>query len=540
MNTATPLIRLDSTTQALAALRERAIAELTVDSRAVARLTPRGAVAFIAWPGAARDGRAYVLQALQDGAAACLVEAEGAEAHLPAWRQAGVLDRVLAVPGLKARSAEIAHGFYGEPSAQLDVVAVTGTNGKTSTSWWTAQALSALGQPAGIVGTLGVGRFDAGIVATGLTTPDPITLHATFRDFVAQGVKAAAIEASSIGIEELRLHATHIRVAQFTNFTQDHLDYHGSMAAYWLAKRALFDWPGLQAAVIHLDDAKGPELAAHAAARGLDVWTVGRREGDGEGEGTSVQPCPLRLEARAVQHLGDGLAFELTERTASGAEVCGQARIAAPILGDFNVANLLGVIGALRALGHSLGAIAAVCPQLVAVPGRMELVGDATAAQPLVVVDYAHTPDALEKVLQSLRPVVQARGGRLWCVFGCGGDRDATKRPLMGALSAQLADQTVLTSDNPRSESPALILSQILAGMPGHGSVDVIEDRRAAIAHAMGSATAHDVVLLAGKGHEATQEIAGVKTPFSDVQEARAALAARSAGASAKKDGGAA
>src|SRR3989344_1294308 len=255
---------LPDTAAALAWLRTQGVADLTVDSRAVPALKD---VAFIAWPGAARDGRAFVQQALQAGARACLVEADGAEAF--AFDDA----RIAAVPGLKARSAEIAHGFYGEPSAALQVVAVTGTNGKTPTSWWTAQVLEAIGLPCGVVGTLGVGRVsDDGVVHTGLTTPDPITLHRTFRDFVQQGLKAAAIEASSIGIEELRLHATHIAVAQFTNFTQDHLDYHGDMAAYWLAKRRLFDWPGLRAAVINLDDDKGSDLLRHAQPV---AWTPG-------------------------------------------------------------------------------------------------------------------------------------------------------------------------------------------------------------------------------------------------------------------------
>jgi UDP-N-acetylmuramyl-tripeptide synthetase len=537
---------LDSTADALDWLRARHVAALTVDSRAVEGLKSHAAVAFIAWPGAARDGRAYVLQALADGAVACLVEADGVDAHVAAWQAVGVIDRVVAVRGLKARSAEIAHGFYGEPSAALDVVAVTGTNGKTSVSWWTAQALNALGCPTGVVGTLGVGQIgkagEQGVVSTGLTTPDPITLHATFRRFVDQGVKAAAIEASSIGIEELRLHATHIRVAQFTNFTQDHLDYHGSMAAYWQAKRELFDWPGLQAAVIHQDDAMGPGLIAHAQQRGLDVWAYGRRPA--RAVAALEAASPLRLEAREVRHEGRGVRFALTERSASGAQVLSQVQVAAPVIGDFNVANLLAVIGALRALGHPLDQVAAACAGLQGVPGRMQLVDlpvapEQAAALPLAVVDYAHTPDALDKVLCTLRPVAEARGGRLWCVFGCGGDRDAGKRPLMGALAMRLADRVVLTSDNPRSESPAFILSQILAGIPGHDEVDVMEDRHLAIDHALTQAKAHDVVLIAGKGHEATQEVAGVKTPFSDVDEARAALLARLAAIDSHPSGGA-
>ena len=505
---------LPDTAAALAWLRTQGVADLTVDSRAVPALKD---VAFIAWPGAARDGRAFVQQALQAGARACLVEADGAEAF--AFDDA----RIAAVPGLKARSAEIAHGFYGEPSAALQVVAVTGTNGKTSTSWWTAQVLEAIGLPCGVVGTLGVGRVsDDGVVHTGLTTPDPITLHRTFRDFVQQGLKAAAIEASSIGIEELRLHATHIAVAQFTNFTQDHLDYHGDMAAYWLAKRRLFDWPGLRAAVINLDDDKGSDLLRHAQARGLDAWTC--RVGGVAGS--------ARLQAVDVQHAAGGVRFTVVEHSALGTQEVGCVAVHAPVIGTFNVANLLGVIAAARALGGELDAIAKACGALRSVPGRMQLVevpAGLGTELPLAVVDYAHTPDALQKALQALRPVAEARGGRLWCVFGCGGDRDPIKRPLMGATADRHADRVVLTSDNPRSESPAFILSQILAGVPGRDEVDVIEDRRAAIAYALGEADARDVVLLAGKGHEATQEVAGVKTPFSDTDEALAALQRRAA-----------
>ena len=503
------LHRLPDTAAALEWLRAQGVADLTVDSRAVSSLQ---GVAFIAWPGAARDGRAFVQQALQAGARACLVEAEGVEAF-------GFDDaRIAAVPGLKARSAEIAHGFYGEPSAALQVVAVTGTNGKTSTSWWTAQVLEAIGLPCGVVGTLGVGQVrEGGVVHTGLTTPDPITLHRTFRDFVSLGLKAAAIEASSIGIEELRLHATHIAVAQFTNFTQDHLDYHGDMAAYWLAKRRLFDWPGLRSAVINLDDDKGADLLRHAQARGLEAWTC-RVEGP---------PGTARLQAQDVQHAAGGVRFTVVEHTAGGTQELARQVVQAPVIGTFNVANLLGVIAAARALGGELPAIARACSALQAVPGRMQLVSGPAgheARLPLAVVDYAHTPDALQKALQALRPVALARGGRLWCVFGCGGDRDPIKRPLMGATADRHADHVVLTSDNPRSESPAFILSQILAGVPGRDGVAVIEDRRAAIVHALTQATEHDVVLLAGKGHEATQDVAGVKTPFSDIDEAAAAL----------------
>ncbi len=506
------LLTLNDTAEALEWLRQQGVSALTVDSRQVMG-QPAG-MGFIAWPGAARDGRSFVAQALRDGAQACLVEAEGA--HAFAFNS----HRVAAVRGLKALSAEIAHGFYGEPSAELDVVAVTGTNGKTSTSWWTAQALTALGRGCGVIGTLGVGQVGGGaFVPTGLTTPDPVTLHGTFRNFADQGLKAAAIEASSIGIEEMRLHATHIKVAQFTNFTQDHLDYHGSMDAYWQAKRALFDWPSLQAAVLNLDDPMGHALADHARLRGLKVWSYGLQ-------------CKARLQAQGVAHEGQGVRFTVVERNEGLSEVLTQAEVHAPVIGSFNVANLLAVLGALRALGFGLADAARACSGLQAVPGRMQIVSAPQASNsvglPLTVVDYAHTPDALNKALNALRPVALARGGRVWCVFGCGGDRDPIKRPLMGAMAEQHADRVVLTSDNPRSEAPAFILAQILAGVAGRDTVDVIEDRRAAIRHAVLSAKAEDVVLVAGKGHEATQDVAGVRTVFSDVDEAAAALQARS------------
>ncbi len=460
--------------------------------------------AFIAWPGAATDGRAYVGAALAAGATACLVEAEGAERF-------GFADaRVGAVSGLKALAGEIAAAWYGQPSEQLPILAVTGTNGKTSTAWWLAQALSAVGRPCGVVGTLGVGQPPQ-LVSTGLTTPDPVTLQAAFADFRDRGFGACAIEASSIGIVEQRLAGTRVRVALFTNFTRDHLDYHGDMASYWQAKRRLFDGHDLQAAVIHIDDAKGEALAREWAARGdaaAAVWTVSSRG-------------PARLCAQAVRYVDGGLCFDVVEGDA-------RAAVRSRLIGDYNVDNLLVVLGGLRAMGVPLAAAAATVPALTPVPGRMQRVpAAASVAAPDVVVDYAHTPDALDKVLQSLRPLAQVRGGRLWCVFGCGGDRDATKRPLMAEAAARGADEVVVTSDNPRSEDPQAILQQVARGLPrGRGRLEV--DRRMAIARAVREAAPDDVVLIAGKGHEDYQEIAGQRLPFSDVHEAAKALEARS------------
>jgi MurE/MurF fusion protein len=482
-------------------------ARLRSDSR-----TLRPGDGFMAWPGHSSDGRRFVPAALAAGAAACLVEAEGVAAF-------GFADeRIAALPGLKAATGALADIFFAQPSAVLDIVATTGTNGKTSTAWWTAQALTRLGRRCGVIGTLGVGEppgsGGAGEVThTGLTTPDAMTLHGAFRGFVDQGFAACALEASSIGIVEQRLAAARIDVALFTNFTRDHLDYHGSMAAYWQAKRALFAWPGLRAAVINIDDAQGEQLALELRGKALDVWTV------------SLQR-PARLQAQGLRYEVGGLAFTLCEGAA-------RAEVRSALVGEFNASNLLVVLGGLRALGLSLADAAAVVPGLTPVPGRLQRVAGPASTSPVdVVVDYAHTPDALAKVLQALRPMATARQGQLWCVFGCGGNRDATKRPLMGAIAAAGADRVVVTSDNPRDERPDDILAQILAGVTGHDEVDVIEDRRQAITHAVAGAAPGDVVLLAGKGHEDYQEVAGEKRPFSDLEEARVALALR-AGAAA-------
>jgi UDP-N-acetylmuramoyl-L-alanyl-D-glutamate--2,6-diaminopimelate ligase len=486
------------------------------------RLVHAGDV-FLAWPGRVHDARAHVIAALGAGAAACLVEAEGAAAY--PWANDG---RVAALRALKANAGEVASRFNGNPGAALSVIAGTGTNGKTSTSWWTAEALSHLGVRAAVAGTLGIGEPPR-LEASGLTTPDALALHAALRRLADNGVRAVAIEASSIGIEEGRLAALPIRVATFTNFTRDHLDYHGTMQRYWEAKRKLFDWPGLQVAVVNVDDAKGAELAAElgssAGGPGLDVWTVSMKPG-----------VAARLRAGPIGYAAGGLSFEVLEEEDPEGGDRGRvqrATLDTALVGDFNVSNLLVVLGALRALGHPLAAAVGALATVTPVPGRLQRISGAGID---VIVDYAHTPDALEKVLAALRPLAALRGTALWCVFGCGGDRDATKRPLMGRIAAIGADHVVITSDNPRSEVPTAILADIRAGItadisPG-SDVAMIEDRREAIRHAVTRAAAGDVVLLAGKGHEDYQEIAGVRRPFSDTEEAEAALAQRAARAS--------
>jgi UDP-N-acetylmuramyl-tripeptide synthetase len=482
---------LQTPTQAAQWLRERVVGDgLWTDSRKVG-----AGDGFVAWPGAATDARNYVAGVLSAGAQACLVESEGAQAY-------GFDDRRVAVyRGLKRATALIAAEFFEHPSRAMDVLAVTGTNGKTSTAWWLAQALAHLGRPCGLVGTLGMGQPDA-MVFNGLTTPDPVLLQQQLRRWVDAGWTACAIEASSVGIAEHRLDATAVRVALFTNFTQDHLDYHGTMQAYWEAKAGLFAWPGLQSAVLNIDDPQGEVLAASLRDSALDVWTVSRL-------------APARLRAQAIRQGADAMSFDVLE----GEDCC---RLSVGLVGLYNVSNLLGVMAALRALGIPLQDIVDACTHLTPVPGRMEVVR--RAGQPLVVVDYAHTPDALEKVLGALRSLAEDRTGRLWCVFGCGGERDAGKRPLMARAAEQAADHVVVTTDNPRSEDPASILSQILQGFRQRSTVEVQPDRALAIAQTISRAQAHDVILLAGKGHENYQESAGIKLPFSDKAHAEAAL----------------
>ena len=492
------MARLHTPEEAAGWLRARVTGSLWTDSRKVGP-----GDGFIAWPGAAADARAYVRGVLVAGAQACLVEDQGAESY-------GFSDpRIATYLGLRAAAAPIAAAYFDEPSRQLQLVAVTGTNGKTSTAWWLAQALGKLGRRCGVVGTLGTGAPEA-LVFNGLTTPDPVFLQQQLRRFVDQGFVVCALEASSIGIAEKRLDATHIDVAIFTNFTQDHLDYHESMQAYWACKAALFSWPGLAAAVLNIDDAKGLALSSALMDSALDVWTV------------SVAG-PARLEAQNIQQHVQALGFDVVEGSA-------RHRVSGATVGLYNVTNLLGVIAAMRAMGISLKDAAYAASDLPSVPGRLEIL--ALDGLPIVVIDYAHTPDALEKVLLALRPVAQSRNGRLWCVFGCGGDRDALKRPLMAAVAQKNADQVVVTSDNPRSENAAAIISQILLGLTHADSVYVQADRALAISQTLALAQPGDIVLLAGKGHETYQEIRGVKQPFSDRVHAHEALRVRVAGRS--------
>ena len=492
------------------------ITRLVTDSRAV-----QPGDTFIACPGETLDGRQFIAQAIAQGANAVIWDTHNFTWN-PDWRVAN-----LGVADLRHKTGELADAVYGKPSERLHVVGVTGTNGKTSTSHWIAQALSEAGKRCALIGTLGNG-FAGELQPSANTTPDAIRVHSLFADYLNQGASAVAMEVSSHALAQGRVNGVRFDIALLTNLSRDHLDYHGDMDSYAASKRRLFDWASLQHVVLNLDDAFGASLAEELSG--------GKTEVIGYGISDAALQRAEKLGIRMVYG-------RVSEMSARGLSLnihssWGGVQLKSSLIGRFNAENLLGVLGVLLAGGMPLDAAVQSLAKVQAVAGRMQRLGGAD--QPTVVVDYAHTPDALEKVLLTLREVNAdgdtregGAGGcpeasppffrRLICVFGCGGDRDRGKREMMGRVAERFADLSIVTSDNPRSEKPEYIIADITVGMTENKHQIVVE-RGAAIAQAIAQARVQDTVLIAGKGHEDYQEIAGVRHPFSDVAIAVSAL----------------
>ncbi len=480
------------------------VSGLTLDSRAVVPGT-----LFCALRGHAQHGLRFAAEAIAAGASAILWE-PGDAVDAPAFTGAQSLP-CLAVPALRERLGLIADRYFGSPSAAVRVTAFTGTNGKTSCAWFLASALGHLGIPAAYIGTLGWGRVGA-LQPLDQTTPDAVSLHRILATLRADGITEVALEVSSHALDQHRIAGVRVRTAAFTNLTHDHLDYHGTMEAYGAAKARLFAIPGLEDIILNVGDPFG---AAQATRLGDDprltaLWLDGADPvAAGAGPGQTVTAV-RRLRAAVVNCTARGLdlGFDGTY---------GPVRVTATLIGRFNAENLGVVLACLLSRGFAREAVATALGACQAPPGRMELITAADRPAPVAVVDYAHTPDALAKALQALRVHC---AGALWCLFGCGGDRDAAKRPLMGAVADRYADQIIVTDDNPRSESPELIAAAIVAGVRHH-TPRIIPDRARAIATALTEAAAADIVLIAGKGHEDYQVYGATRRPFSDRAEAR-------------------
>ncbi|WP_124553314.1 UDP-N-acetylmuramoyl-L-alanyl-D-glutamate--2,6-diaminopimelate ligase [Methylophilus methylotrophus] len=458
---------------------------ITADSRQVEK---HGL--FLAYPGQHSDGRDYIEDAIAKGVNTVIWDSQGFDWN-PEWTVHNI-----AIPNLKSQVGHIASQFYKDPSEQLWCVGVTGTNGKTTVTHWLAQAYRFLQQKSAVIGTLGNGALDE-LQPTQNTTPGPVELQKLLATFVLDEVRMVAMEVSSHGLDQGRVNGVAFDVAVFTNLTRDHLDYHQTMEAYQAAKRKLFDWQTLSASVVNADDTFGLSLIDALRKQGKKVLSYGLHQ--------EADVCATAVTMHAT-------GFEIQVRTAQG-----HGDIQLHALGQFNVYNALAVLTSLLAHDVALPAALQAVSGLVPVAGRMQMFGGGDL--PLVVVDYAHTPDALEKALHTLR--IQARG-RLLCVFGCGGDRDAGKRSEMGRIADELADTVIVTNDNPRSENPYAIIAAIAEGMTR--DVEIETDRAKAIALAISQAAKGDVVLVAGKGHEDYQEIQGIRYPFSDAEWVQNAL----------------
>lgn len=469
------------------------VGPLVLDSRSVG-----AGDTFVALSGAHQDGAQFIDQALQQGAGLILTEGQTAGCLLLAN---GV--HQVELPQLRQRLSAIADAWFDRPSQAMSMVAITGTNGKTTCSHWLAQLLNAASAPAATIGTLGYGLVGEELTVTGLTTPDAIATQKILADLNAQGAGSVVMEVSSHSLEQGRVAGVEFDVAVFTNIGRDHLDYHGSMDNYVASKARLMKFSSLRAAVINLDDVYA-DFFLQALSPEVQLLTYSLREAADFG-------------FKNIQYLPEGVVATLTTPA-------GDFDIELPIWGEFNLQNILAVLATGYALGHSPDHWVAQLPQLQPVAGRLELVD--RAADLTVLVDFAHTPDALCSVLSAIR---QHSAQRLWCVFGCGGDRDTGKRPLMAEIAEHIADEIVVTSDNPRSESPQHIIDEVMSGFARPEDVHRILEREEAIRFAINEATAGDCIVIAGKGHENYQLIGTERLPFSDVAVARLALQDRQA-----------
>ncbi len=463
------------------------ISGLTLDSRKV-----KAGDLFLAYPGAESDGRKFIQSAIDNGAVAVLAEKIGFES------KQNYSVPVIVVTDLQKQVGHIAAEFYDHPSRKMRIIGITGTNGKTSCSHFIANALQLNQIPCGIIGTLGTGmpeKLDYGTH----TTPDAITLQQMLFELYKQGAKAVAMEVSSHGLEQERVTGIEFNTAVFTNLSRDHLDYHGDMANYSAAKKRLFFMPKLKYAVINVDDEFGKKLLDDIPKQ---VNTIGYSIADT----VAKVPC---VRASNIQATEKGFTAEILTPWGDGI-------LHGNLLGQFNVSNLLAVLTVLGSMKIPLAQILQSLEQLKTVPGRMQAFGG--GKKPVVVVDFAHTPDALEKALLGLR--VHCRGN-LWCVFGCGGDRDRGKRPLMGQIAEQYSDHIIITNDNPRTEDPQNIIDDIVEGLLCPWAAEIERNRGSAIAHAIDCAKQNDIILIAGKGHEPHQIIGTDKIPFSDIEQVK-------------------
>jgi UDP-N-acetylmuramoyl-L-alanyl-D-glutamate--2,6-diaminopimelate ligase len=471
---------------------EARVADLTLDSRQV-----REGSLFFALPGRNSHGLKFAADAAARGASVVLWEPDG-DAVLPALPPSVF---AAAIPNLKNLVGRIADRFFNWPSSHLRIAGITGTNGKTTCAYLLAQCMERLGSAAAYMGTIGWGR-PATLAEPTHTTPDAVTVHRTLAQLRASGVREVAMEVSSHALDQGRIDGVRFQVAAFTNLTRDHLDYHGTMQKYGAAKARLFQMPGLKHIVLNVGDEFGRTLARDYAGSAslIAVWV---------GAGDSGWLADRALHATRVRLEPRGISIELDGSF-------GKLDVKTQLMGRFNAENSLIVIACLLSLGVSLSDAANALAECKPAPGRMEVVKADARNKPTVVVDYAHTPDALSKALNAAREHCE---GALWCVFGCGGDRDSGKRPVMGAIADELADQIIVTDDNPRSEDPQVITAGIVSGIKSH-AVRVIHDRGEAIATALKEAQAADVVLIAGKGHEDYQIYGETRRSFSDRSEA--------------------